>query len=176
MPADFDVRADATGKRYLYRVQPGPVRLPLWRRTAWHVKGRLDLPAMQQAAALLVGSHDFAAFRSAQCTAATTVRTVLGVDVAQVGDVVAITVEGNAFLHNMVRIIAGTLVGVGKHRFAPDDVAQMLQSGDRVPADLRLVQVKNLQCDESAMTGESVPAEVAEGSAVYNIHRRRPEA
>lgn len=131
VPAEFDVRADAIGKRYVYRVQPGPVRLPLWRRHAWHVKGRLDLAAMRDAAAMLVGSHDFAAFRSAQCTAKTTVRTLLAIDVQSDGDIAAIAVHGNAFLHNMVRVIAGTLVGVGRGRFGADDVRRMLESRDR---------------------------------------------
>ncbi len=131
LPADFDVRADATGKRYVYRVQPGPVRLPLWRRNSWHCKGKLDLDAMRAAAARLVGAHDFAAFRSVQCTAATTLRTLHRIDVATVGEVVELTVEGNAFLHNMVRILAGTLVGAGRHRFGPSDVDAMLAGRDR---------------------------------------------
>lgn len=131
LPADFDVRADAIGKRYLYRVQPGPVRMPLWRRNSWYCKGKLDLEAMRAAAARLVGAHNFAAFRSVQCTAATTLRTLHRIDVVAVGEVVEITVEGNAFLHNMVRILAGTLVGAGRHRFGPADIDAMLAAGDR---------------------------------------------
>jgi len=131
LPEGFDVRADAIGKRYIYRVQPGPVRLPLWRRNSWHCKGRLDLVAMRAAAERFVGAHDFAAFRSVQCTAATTLRTLHRVEVALAGEMVELTIEGNAFLHNMVRILAGTLVGAGRHRFRPADVDAMLSAGDR---------------------------------------------
>lgn len=134
LPADFDVRADATGKRYVYRLQSGPVRLPLWRRNAWHVKGKLDVAAMRAAAAVLVGSHNFAAFRSTQCTAATTLRTLHRIDIEEHPDIIEITVEGNAFLHNMVRIIAGTLVGAGRLRFGPSEIAAMLHQGDRAAA------------------------------------------
>jgi len=131
VPDDFDVRADAVGKRYLYRVCAGPARLPLWRRSAWLIKGRLDVAAMREAASHLVGIHDFRAFRSAQCGAQSTVRHLHQVAVHDSGEVATIEVDGNAFLHNMVRIIAGTLVGVGRHRFAPADVALMIDRGDR---------------------------------------------
>ncbi|MSP90740.1 MAG: tRNA pseudouridine(38-40) synthase TruA [Myxococcales bacterium] len=130
----FDVRGDATGKRYVYRVMVGDARQPLWRRSAWHVRGPLDVAAMQAAAARLEGVHDFATFRSVACEAKSTLRHLREVRVDAVEPGVAITVDGNAFLHNMVRILAGTLVDVGRGRFAPDGIDAMLAAKERARA------------------------------------------
>lgn len=131
MPEEFDVRADAVGKRYVYRLTTGEVALPLWRRIAWHVRGPLDEAAMALAAQHLVGVHDFAAFRGAACTAASTVRHMRSIDLQRQGEALTVAVDGNAFLLNMVRIFVGTLVDVGRGRFRPEDVQAMLASGDR---------------------------------------------
>ena len=133
---DADIRADAVGKRYLYHVLEGPVRLPLWRLRAWHVRGPLDLAKMQEGAAVLRGVHDFSAFRSQHCGSATTLRDLHVVSVAEViregeGRVLQIAVDGNAFLHNMVRIIAGTLVDLGRNRRQLADLQRALGQGDR---------------------------------------------
>lgn len=131
MPVEFDVRSDAVGKRYLYRIQTGETALPLWRRTAWHVRGPLDVAAMQAAARQLVGIHDFSAFRAVGCTAASTVRHMRDIAVETDGPCLQLRVEGNAFLLNMVRIFAGTLVAVGQGRLAADAIPEILASGDR---------------------------------------------
>jgi tRNA pseudouridine38-40 synthase len=135
VPAAFDVRADAVGKRYVYRVTVGEARWPLQRRHAWHVRGPLDLGAMQQGASHFAGIHDFSAFRAVGCTAASTVRHLRGVEVAQPEPhLLTVTVDGNAFLLNMVRIIAGTLVDVGRSRLDPLAIPQILASLDRTRA------------------------------------------
>jgi tRNA pseudouridine38-40 synthase len=129
--AAFDVRADAIGKRYVYRVWADRVRAPRRRLDHWHVRGRLDLDAARAAAALLRGDHDFAAFRASSCTARSTRRTLGRVELRGEGPALALVVEGNAFLHNMVRVIAGTVVAVGRGRFGPEQVAKALRSGLR---------------------------------------------
>lgn len=139
VPTDADIRADAVGKRYLYRIQEGPVILPLWRGHTWHVRGPLDLEAMQQGAAMLRGVHDFAAFRSQHCGSATTLRDLHLVAVSELlregpCRVLQVEVDGNAFLHNMVRIIAGTLVDLGRRRRKLADLQRALQLGDRKAA------------------------------------------
>lgn len=134
MPVEFDVRADALGKRYVYRMWTGAARSPLLQRTAWHVHGKLDVGAMRAAAAHFVGVHDFSAFRAAACSAVSTVRHLTAVDVREDGPLLTLTVEGNAFLHNMVRIVCGTLIDIGRGRFAPQDVKTMLESRDRTRA------------------------------------------
>ena len=133
MPLDFDERQDAVAKRYVYRLTVGPVRRPLWRRQAWHVKGPLDPAAMQAAAGLLVGVHDFSAFRSVNCQAATTVRELFSVEIAP-GEPWTLTLYGNAFLHHMARIVAGTLVDIGRGRRTLAQLERALILGDRTAA------------------------------------------
>jgi tRNA pseudouridine38-40 synthase len=143
MGDDFDARHSASGKLYRYHIYNGPVRSPLHMRTHWHVyNGRpLELAAMQDAAARLVGRHDFAAFRAATCERRTTVRTLRRLEVFRPLDrhpqstadaaQLFIEVEATAFLRNMVRILAGTLVHVGRGKLTADAVARLLDSRDR---------------------------------------------
>lgn len=132
---EFHARFSARGKHYRYQVLTRPEPSPLRARTTWHRPRALDVPAMRSAAAALVGEHDFAAFRAAGCSAKTTRRTLTRLEVTQPApDQVNLEVEGNAFLRNMVRILAGTLVEVGEGRREPGQVAALLDSGDRVAA------------------------------------------
>ena len=131
----FHIRHDAIGKRYVYRIWAHRLRSPKRRRDHWHVKYReLDVDAMRQAAAFMVGEHDFAGFRSAHCVSRSTRRTMSKVEVTDDQANVQITVEGNAFLQNMVRIMVGTLVEVGRGRIQPADLPAIIDSGDRVRA------------------------------------------
>ena len=135
MPATFDVRHDAVGKRYVYRLWTAETRSPLWRDRAWHVRGPLDAAAMREAALHLEGVHDFSTFRGAACVARSTVRHIRRVAIhTAAAPLLAIEIDGNAFLLNMVRIFAGTLVEVGRGRFAPSDVARMRDAHDRTRA------------------------------------------
>jgi tRNA pseudouridine38-40 synthase len=134
MPAGFDARRHARGKIYRYQVWNHPVRSPRLSRYAWHVYDPLDTHAMREAAALLLGEHDFRAFRSSDCDRTNTVRILRRFDVRRDGALVFFEVEGTAFLRNMVRILAGTLVGVGKGKMAAAEVTALLQSGDRTRA------------------------------------------
>lgn len=140
---DFHPRFSATGKHYRYLVFTRGDRSPRWRDRAWHVPGTLDLAAMRQAAAALVGEHDFAAFRAAGCTARRTVRRIE--DIAIAGGaardpeepwLICVDVRGNAFLRNMVRIVVGTLVEVGTGRRPIEQVAEILASRDRTRAGI----------------------------------------
>ena len=132
VPPDFNARFCATGKTYRYRVQTGPIPLPLLRRTAWHVPLPPSMDAMREAAAILVGEHDFSAFRSVHCDARSPVRVLRRLEVLEEAPgVLAIEVEAGGFLRNMVRILAGTLVDVGGGRHPPSWVAELLQHGDR---------------------------------------------
>jgi tRNA pseudouridine38-40 synthase len=128
---DFDARFSARGKVYRYTVWNHMVRSPRHARTAWHVRRTLDMTALRAAAAMLVGEHDFRAFRAADCERRTTRRLIRRVDVDRQGAVLTIDVEATAFLKNMVRIIVGTLVDVGRGKLPPEAVARMLETGDR---------------------------------------------
>ena len=110
--------------------------------------GSLDVKKMQEAAEAFVGEHDFAGFCSAGTQVQTTVRRIYSLQVVREGELVRIQVQGNGFLYNMVRIITGTLLEVGKGNIPPDRVADIIASGDRVEAGptapargLRLVEI-----------------------------------
>jgi tRNA pseudouridine38-40 synthase len=134
-PPDFDARHSASGKMYRYQIWNSASRSPLRARTHWQVVRPLCLPAMAEAAAILVGRHDFRAFRAADCERKTTVRLITRLSVTSPEPaVVHIEVEATAFLKNMVRILSGTLVEVGKGKLTPAQVAALLQSGRRQDA------------------------------------------
>ena len=134
MPAGFNARHDARGKIYRYRVWNHPVRSPRLARFSWHVYDPLDTDRMREAAARLVGEHDFRSYRSSDCDRLNTVRIMRRFDVRRDGALLSFEVEGTAFLRNMVRIMAGTLVAVGKGRMTPDQVSALLTSGNRTQA------------------------------------------
>jgi len=127
-PDNFHARFDALKKHYRYRIYTAYMRSPLQRLYAWHVPTQLDVDAMRAAAALLVGRHDFAAFRSSSCVAATTVRTLESITIDVQDDFILIDVVGDGFLKNMVRIITGALYAVGTHKVAADAIDTMLKS------------------------------------------------
>ncbi|HEY6478213.1 MAG TPA: tRNA pseudouridine(38-40) synthase TruA [Polyangia bacterium] len=128
---DFDARFSARGKVYRYTIWAHFVRSPRRARHAWHVREPLDTEAIRTAAAALVGDHDFRAFRASDCDRRTTRRIVRAIDVDRQGALLTIDVEATAFLKNMVRILVGTLVDVGRGRIEPGAVPRMLETGDR---------------------------------------------
>ena len=89
---------------------------------------------MEEASRSFVGSHDFAAFRASNCVAKTTVRRIDSVQITRQGTRITIDVTGGGFLKNMVRVMVGTLVDIGKGRFTPSDIDRLLQRGDRKEA------------------------------------------
>jgi tRNA pseudouridine38-40 synthase len=139
-PAGFHALRDALRKRYRYVIQDG--RLPdlFDRKYVWHVYQRLNVEAMQTAAAALVGTHDFASYETSGSPRLTTVRTVLDLVVerrqAELTERVVIEVEADGFLYNMVRNIVGTLVQVGKGRAGESWPGEVLAQRDRTKAGM----------------------------------------
>ena len=128
---DFDSIRDAVTKQYTYTIH-NTERRPLGQRhLVYHYWQRLDEALMNDAAARLVGEHDFEGFSAAGHGRESTVRTIHRCDVRRDGDQVVITVEGNGFLWNMVRIIAGTLLEVGRGHFEPTRIDEIIRSTDR---------------------------------------------
>ena len=127
MPEDFHARFSSRGKWYRYTIYQNRVRSPLAARTAWSLRGNLDLGLMRQAAEYLVGEHDFQSFRSSGCVAQTTVREIFRVDILADRQFVYLDFRGSGFLRNMVRMLVGTLVEVGQGRRPPSDVQKLLQ-------------------------------------------------
>ena len=129
---DFHARFDAKGKRYTYRIHNAPHASAIYRNISAHIPQKLDMTRMRQALPDLLGTHDFAAFQASGGTAKTTIRTLTDVQLEKTGDEITLTVFGNAFLYNMVRIIAGTLTDIGMGRKEPDAFRRALQTLDRL--------------------------------------------
>jgi len=131
VPATFHARFSAVARSYVYIVRQARVRSPLThRRVAW-VYQTLDLDAMRAAAATVVGEHDFSSFRASQCQAASPVRSLQQLHIAQQGDLIVFYLRANAFLHHMVRNLVGALLYVGMGRQPPIWMAQLLAARDR---------------------------------------------
>lgn len=131
VPEDFHPRFSKSRKTYEYRILNCRFRQPLERRTSYFYHYPLDVSAIQKAAAYLVGEHDFTSFASVHAQTNTYVRTIYALDVVREGDMIRIRVQGNGFLYNMVRIIAGTLIQVGAGIKKPEDMESILAGKDR---------------------------------------------
>lgn len=127
----FDPRRDAIQRAYRYRIWNHPIRSPFERRFAWHVREPLDVAAMDAAARLLVGEHDFASFQGADDVPRASVRSVTRSVVERDGDVVQYDIEANSFARHMVRNIVGALVEIGRGAAPVDEMARLLAARDR---------------------------------------------
>ncbi len=133
VPLQFHASALALGKLYRYRIHAAVTRptSTLAQRFAWHIWYPLDLDRLHTAAALLVGTHDFAGFASQGSPRSTTIRTIRHIDVRRCLDEVRIDVAGDGFLYNQVRNIVGTLIEVARGHWPPERIAEILASRDR---------------------------------------------
>ncbi len=132
--ADFHPRYADTVKTYEYNILNRRFELPSKRLYAAFCYYPMDIERMNQAAAYLVGEHDFKSFCSAGAQVQTTIRTIYAVNVTKEDDMVHIRITGNGFLYNMVRIIAGTLMQVGTGLMEPEQVKEILEARDRSKA------------------------------------------
>jgi len=135
VPPGFSPRFASKKKRYRYDLLLDKVRDPLLCRRTWRIGYDMDMARIEREAQAIVGTHDFAAFRSAGDERAVTVRTIHAVTVTQ-SDArrFSITIEGSAFLYNMVRILVGTLVDVGRGHLGEGTIARALAGKDRALA------------------------------------------
>jgi tRNA pseudouridine38-40 synthase len=124
-------RFDATGRAYTYRILNRRARPALALHRAWHVERRLNEAAMAEAAAMLLGRHDFSSFRASACQAKSPIRTLDRLDATRDGDMLTITAEARSFLHHQVRNMVGTLKLVGEGRWPVDQVRSALEARDR---------------------------------------------
>ncbi len=157
---DFHARFSAKEKQYRYFVQTGPHADVFARRYALHAYMPLDLAVMNEAAALVVGTHDFSAFMSAGREVESAVRTVSLSHWEKQGKCLVYTVQGNGFLYNMVRILVGTMVGMGSGRIPADSMEKALSSLSRkdagptaLPHGLVLWRVKYPDFDTEEVLG-----------------------
>ena len=145
----FDARRDAQSRVYEYQILNRPTPSPFFLKRAWHLHERLDVDAMREAIACLIGEHDFTSFRAAGCDAAHPIRKVYRTTLEQRGELLVFIIEATAFLRHMVRNLVGTLVEVGKGERTPQAFADLLEARDRIkagktapPHGLYLIEVK----------------------------------
>ncbi|MGI4814564.1 MAG: tRNA pseudouridine(38-40) synthase TruA [Janthinobacterium lividum] len=131
VPETFHARFGAFERVYHYALCSHPVRQPLLVGRAGWIYAPLNVAAMQSAAALLVGKHDFSAFRSSECQARSPIKVMYGLDLVSSGRFFVFEFRANAFLHHMVRNIMGCLIMVGRGRQTPAWLAEVLASRDR---------------------------------------------
>lgn len=129
--ADFHPRHCNSKKTYEYRILNAPFMVPTRRNYCFFTYVPLDVAKMQQAASYLIGEHDFKSFCATAAVVETTVRTLYEITVEKQDQEIVIRVSGNGFLYNMVRIIAGTLMEVGKGHYEPEQVKEILEACDR---------------------------------------------
>ena len=132
--SDFHPRHCDSRKTYEYRITRGEFPLPTKRLYSYFTYHKLDIGRMKEAADYLVGEHDFKSFCSVKAVVETTVRTIYSVEVSEQEQDIVIRVCGNGFLYNMVRIIAGTLMEVGKGAMEPSEIKEILLGCDRTLA------------------------------------------
>ena len=170
VPDTFDPRSDARSRVYRYRIWNRPYPSALHARFVWHVPRALDRAAMHEAAALLVGAHDFSSFQGADSVERTPWRTVLRSEVARDEGFLIYDVEARSFARHMVRNIVGTLVDVGRGALSLDEFSRIFAARDRTragatapPQGLFLVAVRY---GASGMTADSDSLPPREGRSL----------
>lgn len=128
---DWHARFSCIGRRYLFRILNRRAPPALDRDRVWHIAQDLDIAAMQEAAAHLVGRHDFTTFRSAHCQSDSPVKTLDRLDVEQAGEELHVNAAARSFLHHQVRSMVGCLALVGRGQWSPDDMKAALEAKDR---------------------------------------------
>jgi len=127
----FDARRDGRSRLYEYLILNRSTPSPFYRHRAWHVHEPLDAEMMANAVECLIGEHDFSSFRAAHCDAPHPIRTIYQTRLDRRGELLVFTIEGTAFLRHMVRNIVGCLVYVGKGKYPPDWLREVLEGRDR---------------------------------------------
>ena len=133
---DFHPRYCDSEKTYEYRILNRKFPVPTERLYSYFYHYKLDVDKMREATSYLIGRHDFASFCGSGAQVKTTIRTITSMDVWRDGDMVTIRVSGTGFLYNMVRILAGTLIGVGRGLIDPEEIPAMLEAKDRQAAGM----------------------------------------
>lgn len=129
--AAFHPRYDVKAKTYTYLIHNAKTRDPFLAGRAYHYPRPLDEHAMDRAAAMLVGTHDFSAFMASGSDVVDTIRTIYSCRVIREGDLLSIEVNGNGFLYHMVRILVGTLISVSEGKLTCYDIPKIIASGNR---------------------------------------------
>jgi tRNA pseudouridine38-40 synthase len=133
---DWHARFSCIGRRYEYRILNRRAPPAVERGRVWHIAQPLDVGAMEQGAAMLVGRHDFTTFRSAQCQSKSPVKTLDRLDIVRDGEHIRIEAAARSFLHPQVRSMVGCLIMVGRGQWTPEDIGHALEARDRAALGL----------------------------------------
>ena len=133
---DWHARFSCIERRYLYRILNRRAPPALDSGRVWHIAVPLDVDAMKEGAAMLVGRHDFTTFRSAQCQSDSPVKTLDRLNVAAVGAEIHVAAAARSFLHHQVRSMVGCLALVGRGQWRPGDIGKALEARDRAALGL----------------------------------------
>ena len=131
---NFHARYNAKGKTYQYYILNDDIPSALMRNQLYHYKYDLDVESMKEAAKYFIGTHDFAAFKTQGSSVKGTVRTIFDVKVEKIEKTIRISVSGDGFLYNMVRIIVGTLIRVGRNKIPASSIIDIINKKDRALA------------------------------------------
>lgn len=135
-PERFHSRYNVKSKKYSYYIWTGEVQPPFIRKYSWHFKERLDLEKMKEASAKLMGTHDFIGFSSLKKTKKSTVRRLDSIEFEMDGNMLVLNFIGDGFLHNMVRILTGTLLDIGSGKNNLERLEEIFKSGVRSDAGI----------------------------------------
>ena len=133
---DWHARFSCTGRRYLYRILNRRAQPALDRGRVWHIAVPLDVEAMREGAAMLVGRHDFTTFRSVQCQSDSPVKTLDQLEVSRLGEEIHVEAGARSFLHHQVRSMVGCLALAGRGQWSPSEIGKALEARDRAALGL----------------------------------------
>lgn len=131
VPQEFHSRYNCHSKTYQYVIDNSEQGTAIYRGLTYHVSQKLNVEKMQKAVKYFIGEHDFSSFKSSGTSSKSSVRTVYDAKVEKDGEKVKISITGNGFLYNMVRIISGTLVEVGLNNIEPEDIPKIIDAKNR---------------------------------------------
>ncbi|NMC57215.1 MAG: tRNA pseudouridine(38-40) synthase TruA [Eubacteriaceae bacterium] len=134
----FNSRYSAIEKTYIYKIYNRRIPSPFYARYAYHCPVDINIEKMIMASKQIIGKHDFTSFMATGGQVKSTVRDVYDIDIYKEGDIITISVRGNGFLYNMVRIISGTLLYAGIGKIDPSDIEKIIDSKDRTLAGITL--------------------------------------
>jgi tRNA pseudouridine38-40 synthase len=135
---DFHARYSIKKKTYLYKCYFSNIDLPLYNNRAYRIEYKLNIKDIKKASEFLVGTHDFTTFKSAKSDMKNCVRTIYSINIINNENELDFEICGNGFMYNMVRIIVGTLLDIGRGRFKSEDIEKMLNDKNRISAGVTL--------------------------------------
>lgn len=127
----FHSRYDAKAKKYIYLIYNNPIRSPLYRNYSYHIPYKLDFKEMERGGEFFIGTHDFLSFTGSKNVLENTIRTIYSLELEKQGEFIKVSVKGNGFLYNMVRIIVGTLIDAGLGKLNSKDIPNIISKKNR---------------------------------------------